>query len=146
MSLRTDLLKVVEAARTLSGPAFADIREQLTIRTRTWSGVAIGDATPSDVDLVLPAHYPIRYLNSQEISSSAGVYEQGDILVDHITPSDGAGVGYTPSQLRPTVTSDRVELIYVVTGNHSGEYHCIELRTYKPFTFQLVLRRSARTP
>lgn len=146
MGLRLSLLKTVEAARKLSGPTFADIRQQLTIRTRVWSGGRLNRGVPTDTDLVLPAHYPIRYLNAQEISSSAGQYEVGDILVDHITPSDGAGTGYTLAQLLPEVLTNDTEIIYVVSGTHPGEYTDVDVRTYRPFTFQLVLRRKASTP
>ena len=147
MGLRSGLLARVEAARQLRGPAFADIQmNQLTIRTRTWSGNFIGDGTSSDSDLVLPKHYPIRYITAQEIDSAAGQYEMGDLLVDHITPSDGASVGYTPEQLKPVVTTDNVEVIYVITGTHPGEYSLVDLRTYRPFTYQMVLRRKTTTP
>ncbi len=142
MSLRTSLLAVCEAARSLSGPDFADIRVNFcTIRTRTWSGGLLGSGTSTDVDLVLPPHYPVRRVSSQEVYSSAGFYEVGDVIVDHITPSDGGSVGYTPEQLRPVVTSNDTEILYLLTGSHSGEYRVIDIRTYRPFTYQLVLRR-----
>ncbi len=147
MSLRSGLLKVVDAARNLAGPVFADIRtHRLIIRTRTWSGAYVKLGTPTDVELALPARYPVRYLSSQEINSAAGQYEVGDVIVDHITPSDGAGVGYTPEQLKPTVTTNNVELFYILDGPHAGEYACVELRTFRPFTYQLVLRRKTTTP
>ena len=142
MSLRTSLLAVVEAARKISGPTGVDIRvDQLTIRTRTWSGTRLRLGTDTDVDLVLPANYPIRLIASHEVHADVGRYEYGDILVNHITPSDGAGVGYTPAQLKPAVTTDNVEILYIITGSHAGTYELVEARTYRPFTYQLVLRR-----
>jgi hypothetical protein len=147
MSLRTQLLPAVEAARKLTGPSFADVRvNQLTIRKRTWSGSRIALGDPTDEDLVLPPHYPIRYMTAQEIFSAGGLYETGDVLVDHITPSDGAGTGYTLEQLRPVVEANNVDVIYILTGTHAGEYRCIDVRTYRAFTSQLVLRRRATTP
>lgn len=147
MSLRTNLLKVIEHARALTGPTGFDIRiNQLTIRTRTWSGSILRQGVATDSDLIIPAIYPIRLITEQELNSAGGQYEVGDILVDHITPTDGAGVGYTPTQLRPVVTSDNVEVIYVITGPHSGEYDLIDLRTYRPFTWQIVLRRKITIP
>jgi hypothetical protein len=144
MSIRTSLIKVVDAARAIAGPTGVDARvNQLTIRTRTWSGSRLGVGTASDSDLVLPARYPIRLITSQEIVAAPGLYEIGDILVDHITPFDGVSVGYTPEDLKPTVTTNNVEIIYVITGEHAGTYRCLELRTYRPFTSQLVLRRRA---
>ena len=148
MSFRTDLYELVDSVRSIAGPdVFDDTINQLTIRTRTWSGPRVGMGTSSDSDLVLPAYYPISLLESQRISSSAGLYEQGDILVDHITPSNGAGVGYTEEQLAPTVSSDNVEVLYLISGDslgngHPGEYRCVECRTYEAFSSQLVLRRT----
>lgn len=147
MSLRTALLSIAEAARSISGPTGVDIRtNQLTIRTRTWSGGRVRLGTPTDSDLVLPAHYPIREVNSQELNSSGGRYEIGDIKVAHITPSDGAGVGYTPAQLKPAVTANNVEVIYIINGPSAGEYGIVELNTMRPFSYTLILRRSSRTP
>lgn len=103
----------------------------------------VGDGTYTDSDLVLPAHYPVRHLTGQEVYSAAGAYEVGDILVDHITPSDGAGTGYTLAQLKPVVTTNNIELIHLITGTDGGEYRCIEARHYRAFTIQLVLRKRA---
>ncbi len=147
MSFRTAILAAVEAARSISGPSGLDIRvNQLTIRTRTWSGRQLRDGTATDSDLVLPAHYPVRLLKAEEISSSGGEYEVGDISVGHITPFDGVSVGYTPTQLKPHVTSDSVELIYIITGVHGGEYKVISCQTYRPFSYKLILRRKTTTP
>ena len=144
MSFVTDLLKAVDDARKISED-FGVRTNQLTIRKRTWSGAFLEQGTATDEDLVLPARYPIRYVTAQEVNSSAGSYEAGDILVDHITPSDGT-VGYTPAQLKPVITTNNVEIIYVLTGAHAGEYSLVDCRTYRPFTYQLVLRRRASTP
>ncbi len=147
LSFRLNLLAMVDAARSIAGPLGLDIRTNwLTIRTRTWSGSVLGDGTPTDSDLVLPKHYPIRYITAAEVLSSGGQYEIGDIAVNHITPSNGAGVGYTPTQLKPLVTEDNVELIYLVTGEHGGEYVVKTLETFRPFSYRLVLSRSTVTP
>ena len=147
MSFRPSMLSVVDSFRKISGPDGFDIRvNQLTIRTRTWSGTRLNDGTSTDSDLVLPARYPIRFMTEQELFAAGGAYEAGDILVDHITPSDGNGVGYTYAQLRPTVTADNVELLYVINGSHADIYRCIDIRTFRAFTTQLVLRRRADPP
>ncbi len=147
MSFRTAILAQVDAIRAIAGPTGFDIRlNALTIRTRTWSGSRIADGTATDVDLVLPARYPIRYLSSQELFSSGGLYESGDILVDHITPSSGSGAGYTAAQLRPVVSTDNVEILYVIVGSHAGIYRLLDIRNYRAFTTQLVLRRRADEP
>ncbi len=142
MSFRLGILAAVDAARSLAGPSGLDIRtNRVTVRTRTWSGGRLKLGTATDSDLELSPHFPVRYLSSHEVSSSAGEYEVGDIFVNHITPSNGAGVGFTPAQLKPVVTANNVEIIYLITGEHAGEYGLVELRTYRPFTYQLVLRR-----
>lgn len=147
MSFRTEFLGVVDDLRSLAGPDAFDIRlNQLTIRVRTWSGEIVGEGTSSDDDLVIPQKYPIRFVTAQEIFSAGGMYEASDLFMDHITPSDGAGIGFSMDQLRPRVTTNNVEVIYILTGSHSGEYRCVEIRNYRPFTTQLVLRRRNETP
>jgi len=142
MSFRTNLLKVADAGRALAGPGGLDQRtNQVTVRTRTWSGDFVGLGTPTDSDLILPAIYPVKQVSTREVSSSGGLYEMGDIIVNHITPSDGESVGFTPMQLKPSVTSSSVEIIYIVTGSHAGEYSLQELRTYRPYSYTMVLRR-----
>lgn len=119
---------------------------QLTIRTRTWSGSFVGDGTATDVDLVLPPRYKVRHVLMKEVFGSGGAYETSDVLVDHITPYDGVSAGYTPAQLRPVVTAQNVQVLYLILGEHGGEYSLVECRTYRPFTYQLVLRRTRVTP
>jgi hypothetical protein len=105
----------------------------------------------TDSDLVLPMNYRIRQLDQREIAQSGGTYENGDIIVEHITPFDGVSVGYTVQQLKPTVTSNAVEVIYLITtddpaGGHTGQYRLRELRSWKAFSFDLVLYRRQDQP
>lgn len=105
----------------------------------------------TDVDLVLPRHYRIRQVSSQEIASTGGRYEAGDLIVEHITPSDGMGNGFTPLQLKPRPATNATEVIYLITSSLDtdgidGEYSLRELRSWRPFTFDLVLKRTERTP
>lgn len=149
MSFRTSLLASIDQIRSISGPTALDIRtNQLTIRKRTWSGSVLREGTSTDEDLVLPARYPIRLLKEAEVSSTGGTYEVGDISVNHITPSNGAGTGYTQAQLDPPVTEDNVEIRYIISSTHpgdglghAGEYILIDCQTYRPFSFKLILRR-----
>lgn len=147
MSLRLDLLSIVDAVRSIAGVDALDQRtHQLTIRTRTWSGARLKQGTATDVDLVLPQKFPVRVVNASEVSSSGGLLEMSDILVDHITPSNGAAVGFTPLQLKPYITTHNVEVVYILSGPKAGEYGLIELRAYRPYTYQLILRRTIATP
>lgn len=106
-----------------------------------WSGTYLNEGTPTDTDLVLPAHYPIRFVSGDEVEASGGQYSLDDVIVNHITPFDLVGVGYTPAQLKPPVTTDNTETIYVITGPMGGIYGLRDARFHRPFSYQLVLRR-----
>lgn len=147
MSLRTDLLSIVDAVRAVTGPDALDQRpHQLTIRTRTWSGARLKQGTATDVDLVLPQKFRIKDVSLAEVMSSGGMVEMGDIKVEHITPSNGV-VGYTADQLKPPVTTQNVERIYILTGGPmEGEYSLADLKLDRPYSYQLTLRKSITTP
>lgn len=143
MSFRTSFLKTVESIRRIAGPSGFDIRlSQITVRTRRWTG-RVGIPPYTDSDLVLPQSYPVRQITGQEAFSSGGKYETDDLLVNHVTPSDGNGTGFSAEQLMPPVTTDDTEIIHILTGSHAGEYTCMDLRNFRPFTTQLVLRKRA---
>lgn len=147
MSFRKSLLKSIESIRSIAGPKGLDVRpHQLTIRTRTWSGRQVDDGTPTDSDLVLPGHYIVRLVSGEEVASSGGRYLTDDVTVEHITPFNGVDAGYTPEQLSPTVTTENVEIIYLLSGDTSGEYTLTEGKFFRAFSYSLVLRRSRRTP
>jgi len=106
----------------------------------------VGQGTPTSTVLELPQRYPIRYLAQHEVATSGGRYELGDVMVDHITPSTNGTVGYTPEELSPRFTTNNVEVQHIITGSHAGVYRVVELKTLRPFTYQLVLRRTTKTP
>ena len=146
MTLRTSLLPVVETLRALTGPGVLDIRTvQLTIRTRVWSGGFIGEGVAVDSDLVLPKNYRVENLTSKEIASSGGRFEDGAVKVGPITPDFGTG-GYTPAMLRPEPTTDDTEVIYMLSGQISGNYALAQLQTHKPFSYFVILNRRRSTP
>jgi hypothetical protein len=145
------MLQLEAELTDMLGPAVFDVcPTQITIVTRTWSGGRKDAGTATDSSLALPAKFPIRPLKVAEIASSGGVYEMGDLLVDLITPNDGVhnpGVGFTEAQLAPrAVAHSGVEVLYVLTGQHAGEYHRVELRSSDPFVWQLVLGRKRTKP
>lgn len=146
MTLRTDLLPVVDTLRALTGPSVLDIRTaQLTIRTRVWSGGYIGEGTAADSDLVLPKQYKVENLTSKEVASSGGRFEDGAMRIGPITPDYVTG-GYAPSDLKPTVTNDATEVIYILAGQVAGEYSLAQLRTDKPFSYFITVNRKRTTP
>lgn len=144
MSLRTDLLPVVDELRALAGPSGFDVRPvRVTIRTRVWSGGRAGLGTPTDTDLVLPQIYKVRELKSQEVAGSGGRYELGDVKVGPITPAYTGG-GYSRAQLAPE-GANGTEVAYLLSGAMAGEYNRISVETDRAFGYYLVLRRSRRT-
>lgn len=146
MTLRDSLVTLADGVRALLLPSRMDQAPHLlTIRTRAWSGGVRGLGTPTDTDLVMPQKLPIRLVSVHEVSDSGGMLEMGDISVRHITPSNGA-VGFTPDQLKPPITTDGTERIYVITGPHAGEYEIVELQTWRNYSYGLILRRRITDP
>jgi len=122
VSLRTDLLPVIDELRALAGPTGFDVRtSQLTIRTRTWAGGRRGLGPISDSDLTLEKRYKIRELSLREVSGSGGAFEMGDVKVGPITPTD-------------------------VSGDLAGEYARIDFDQTKPFSWYMTLRKRRTTP
>lgn len=147
MTLRINLLKRVDQIRGIAGVTGVDIRtSQVTVRTTTWSGGRRGLGTATNSDLVLPQRYKVRQLTQKEIASSGARYEEGDIEIGPITPSDGLGHGFTIAQLAPEETSDGIEIVYVLTGAIIGEYARVNLNSDRPFRYELILTRRRTTP
>lgn len=145
MSLRTDILPVVDELRGLAGPSNFDVRTtRLTIRTRVWSGGRRGSGVSQDTDLVLPQIYKVVLLTTKEIAGSGGRYEMGDVRIGPITPASTSG-GFTSEQLKPS-GAQGTEIIYVLTGAVTGEYALVSLNTDKPFGYYLVIRKMRTTP
>jgi hypothetical protein len=143
MSLVEDMLSVLDEGRGLMGE-FGLIPSQLTIRTRTWSGLRRDVGTATDVDLVLPPRYEVREVNGREIMSSGGEYTKGDVRVGPITPKNATS-GYTPDELKP-VGAKGIEIIYIITGPLAGDYRLLDLSVDDPFGYVLTLRRMHTTP
>jgi len=145
VSFRTALLPVVDEIRSIAGPMGFDIRtSHLTIRTRVWSGGRAGLGSPHDEDIVLAPHYKVSQLSAREVASSGGRFELEDVRVGPITPKEG-DTGYSLSELAPD-GSDGVEILYILTGPHDGEYGLVQAIKSRPFRYELVLRRRRRTP
>lgn len=143
---------VADILRELSGVSVFDIRTaKLTIRTRSYpGGRRSSESAYVDSDLELPQIYKIRPLKTEEIASSGGKYEIGDLIVGPVTPK-GITRGFDQSQLQPKPSVDGVDIIYIVTdtttnSTHSGEYSRVEFRSWKPFSVYLILRRRVTRP
>lgn len=150
MSLRSSALKTANILRGLASKPAIDIYTTIvTIRTRSWTGGRIGAAGGYvDEDLVLLPRPRVREINQREIAGSGGRYQAGDVRVGPITPAhpENPGVGYTETQLAPDVTTNGVEILYVLEGGVTGEYRRVDLETDRAFSYTLILRRKRSTP
>lgn len=146
MSFRDEILALVDNVRNIFLPSQLDLSpHQLTVRVRTWSGGVKGLGVASDSDTALPQKLKVMPLKAEEISSSGGIYEIGDIKVSRITPANVAHTtGLTVAQLKPTITTNNKERIYVLAGPHAGEYSLVELNNFKNFSWWLILRRRSQ--
>lgn len=146
-TFRTVFLDVADTLRALTGPEVFDIRTtKLTVISRNYvGGRRSSQAAYVDSELDLPQIYKIRPLKTNEIADSGGKYEQGDIIVGPITPK-GDTLGWTEAELQPKPSQDGLDVIYRCTGAHNGDYSRVELRSHKPFSYYLILRRRNDTP
>lgn len=145
MTLRTDLLPIIDDLRELCGPnGFDVVTASVKIRKRVWSGGRAGSGTTTDTDTNLDTFYKVRGVSAREVSESAGRYSLEDIKVGPITPSY-AGGGWTAAALVPT-GAQGTEIIYVLSGQISGEYTLVQLHTEEPFSYYMILRRRRTTP
>ena len=150
MGLRDELNAVADDVRALAGSADIDERPTtVTIRTRTWSGGRVRNGTSTDVDVVLTPTPKVRQITQREIYGAGGLYRDGDIRIGPITPaytaSSGSG-GYTVAQLAPVITTDGVELLYILAGQMTGEHKLVNLDNGKAHAWFLVVRLDRRTP
>lgn len=143
-NLRTSLLPVMQAARGIIddlGFRTSDV----VIRTRTWIGPRSVDGAYNDEELALRNPRPrVRTLSTREIAASGGKYELGDLRIDKLTPhyaGPPAG-GYTPAQLDPPVSSDDVEVRYVVSGAFAGEYAIESGNFDRALGYSIVIKRT----
>lgn len=141
------MLDVADTLRALAGPSVFDIRTtSVTIRTRIYPGGRRSSQSAFiDSDFVLPQIYKVQQMKTHEISSSGGKYEIGDVKVGPITPR-GDSLGFTEAQLQPKPSNDGVDIIYVLDGQHAGDYSRVELQSTKPFSYFLILRRRVTRP
>jgi hypothetical protein len=116
MALRDNLLPVANTLRA-KAEAFGVRRYSVTVRQRTWSGGRPGLGTMTPTDLTLSPRPRVRAVSSREIAASGGTFTQGDLRIGPITPSNGAGVGYTAAQLAPDVSSANGDVMYVLVGD-----------------------------
>lgn len=151
MSLVSDLLPMIDELRGLPGELGARPFTSVRIRTRTWSGVRVGDGTSSDVFVALetggqPAG--VKNLSSREVYTSAGRYTDADFRVGPLTPAFTGG-GYTAEQLEPSTGARNVErhVVLIGPGEPSGgsEWVIVGNELTNPIGYYLTIRRTERT-
>lgn len=142
-------LTVLEDVLQVTRPYLATLgfrTNTVSMVVRQWTGEpgATGstftDSTPLDL-------YPIprvRALSQDDVESSGGLYQMGDLRVDRLSPKHASG-GYDPEDLRPAV-DENAQIIYLVTGPNAGEFDLVDLETTHNFEYVLTLRRRRTTP
>ena len=151
MPLRNALLQMSARVRALAGPERMDQRpHRLSILTRTWSGGYKGAGEASESAVHLPQHFIVRQVSTRQVASSGGLFELGDVIVEGITPEyvdrDGVLRGFSPLVLSPVVTTSGVEVVYRIIGPHEGDYQLVEIQSWRPYGYAIVLRRRSDSP
>jgi hypothetical protein len=151
MTLRDDLLPALNDARAICDE-FGLRQNAVDVIVRTWASGEIGvpETQIAGVDYVdqkirLVPNPKVRRLTQREIASSGGRYEDADLIVGPMTPAF-AGGGNSTAQLDPLELQPGVELIYVLSGPNAGEHAAIDVRRDRPMRYEVVVRRTRRTP
>lgn len=142
-------LTVLEDVLQVTRPYLASLgfrTNTVSMVTRAWTakpgsqGATYTESTPLEI-------YPIprvRAMSEEDVASSGGKYQSGDLRVDRLSCKHASG-GYDPEDLRPIV-GQHTEIVYLVTGPNEGEFELIDLETTHNFEFVLTLRRRRTTP
>lgn len=139
MSLRTDLIPVVDAGRTLVSDL--GFRQHIvTIRVRDWSGrIGAPGGTYTDTDTVLAPRPKVSEPPARMVFDAPGRYEAGDLYVTKVSRT------YTEAQLSPPPASS-VEVLYIVSDidGTDREYKLVGAPSMLSFGWRLHLRRRNR--
>lgn len=93
----------------------------------------------------------VRFLRTQEVFNSGGIYHDGDVKITYVQPAwtDHAGVqqGYTIADVAPDPSpDDGTETFYYLEGSVQGEYFRVGTITEKFGHLELTLRSRLTTP
>jgi len=121
-----------------------------------WRGKVIDSATgsagdPPKVGLEIVPRPKVRFIRTQELFASGGIYQDGDLKVTYIQPpwTDAAGVqqGYTIADVMPDPSADNgTEMFYYLSGSINGEYFRVGTITEKFGHYEMTLRSRTTTP
>ena len=149
--LRTNLLPVFNQVRKLM-KTLNFRRHSVMVRTITWSGARVGLGTKTIVDtpIVLDDDNTppkVTLITSEDIIASGGLYQQGDYLVDKITPAFSGG-GLEVNDFELPVGSQPTEILYQLIGPEFPEgawFKKVSTETYRNFRYSFVLRKLGST-
>ncbi len=86
MSLRDDLLPVVDAGRQLAEELGLRQRSVST-RLRVWSGGVVGRGTPTDTDTVISPAPKVREPPGRFVNETVGKFLEGDVQLTKLSAS-----------------------------------------------------------
>lgn len=138
MSLRTDLIPVVDAGRQLAED-LGFRQRSVVVRVRTWDGGRIDSGDATDVDTELSPWPKVSEPPARLVADAPGQYEAGDVIVSKISAT------YEETDLNPLPTA-AVEVIWIVTGldNVAREYKIVGAPKNLSFGWTVQLRRRNR--
>lgn len=93
----------------------------------------------------------VRFLRTQELFASGGIYHDGDLKVTYIQPpwtdTNGVQHGYSIEDFAPDPgDNDGTETFYYLTGSVAGEYFRVGTITEKFGHYEMTLRSRLTTP
>lgn len=110
MTLRDDLIPVVDDARRMIDVDLGLRLHTVVLRRITWSGGAPGLGTPSHADLELEPKPKVRDPAPRERVAEPGRFEEGDRVVEKISAT------YTEEQLNGGTLADEEEFMWLING------------------------------
>lgn len=162
-TLAQTILPALDAIRGIGG--ILGLRPfTVTLRVRTWSGASPGKGNKTDTDTVLTnvtatsagtlENVKARFVTTQEIVASAGLYRDRDVRVGPLTPQFAAAYGlpqggYGDAGLDPSPGAVAVEIFWKVAGPGMapGGSWCSRIKEEaSALHYYLVLRADGKTP
>jgi hypothetical protein len=120
----------------------------VVLRRRWWSGGEPGIGVAQNTDTELPSYVKVRQLTAREIAASGGRFREGAVEISSITPAYDTGTesgGLGEADLR-TGGSKAVEVLFVLSGDVSGEFRLASLDSSNALNTKLVANRLRTTP
>jgi len=130
MTLRSDLIPVVDSCRTLVSSLGLRLHTVQTVR-RTWSGGAPGRGTATTVSTTLSPAPKVREPSTRATIDAPGRFEAGDRIASRISAT------YTRAQLDGGTVAAGAEWYWTIDGD---PFRVVSIDE-KPFGWTVHLRR-----